>query len=100
MDTDSYNPGGANPGGAPPPNTFITNESFRMRDVNKPYSVFISNRAISKSNGSPWQPTDIDMTSFIPDWSQGTYNFLLRHNGVQGLSLGYLKITYYITMRG
>jgi len=72
-----------------------------MLDPTRKYSKYLSFKGLSRSQKFEWQDTQEAIIDDYNGLSQGSTLLKLRHTNIpEGTTMGYIKATWYIAMRG
>ena len=83
----------------------VLKETFRMKDPNKPWSVYRNNRLLARQSDQVWRktsPTNEELPSAL---GVSRASAMVKFQSttaavVASQEMGYLKYTYYVTFRG
>lgn len=72
-----------------------------MLDPTRKYSKYLSFKGLSKSQNLQWQNTKEAIIDDYNTLTRGSSLFKLRYTNIPaGTTLGYFKMTWYVSMRG
>jgi len=72
-----------------------------MLDPTRKYSKYLSFKGLSRSQNLKWQNTADATGTTFNELTKGSSLFKLRYTGIPvGSTMGYFKMTWYISMRG